>query len=1080
MPNHQQSFTPTIQKSFTQQKIVAYLRMAQENESLWNAILVSLGALFLLSSIPFYPSYSVPFLAIACGVIAFKYPPGGILLSSLLAFPAVAYQSAIFGWLYLIILAAILFEIYDNWAVIAVLKILILAPFSFGGLIFGWITILGMALGTFHFGSKKSLMIAVPAVFIILLLSSLWLKDTVYFPIVMKIHEPGNPDLLFEKPEVIPTELINKAIDSISSLLSTDNTRKLMPAIEKLFGSIFNVLFSDSGLIQLIVWTAALYAMGQLSGIIKKHSALISSFVLLFVAIAYFGISALLGTVFRYELVAAIVGSIAIIGCLEQFGIKISRESEVQRGEQLKSFGKFGIQDIGLAKGEKGLDSVGGYEDVKQELRDAILLPLEKKDIAYMYGIKPPTGILLFGPPGTGKTMLMRALAAELKYGFYYVKSSDLLSMWYGESLPYNEKIVILNESGRVCLREIGKVVEERQEVRVLSFDQHRNTVFADIKDWIKHRCTSPIYEVRTKTGRRIRVTDYHSLFTWDGNKIVSIATNKIIPKKSYIAVPYKIEFDGSDVSEQEFLTSLKNNGSAENKLLVHANGDIYLDRVEEIKRVDDEKYVYDISVNPCQNFVGGFGGIFAHNSEKNVAELFSIARTNAPCILFFDEVDAIGKKRSGFSTDDVAPRVLTTLLQEMDGMPKSAKKPVMVVAATNMPHQLDPALLRPGRIDKIIYMHLPDLEARKAIFKVSLKRTPLAENVDFDRLAAKTERFSGADIKNITQEAIKLAAKEAITTNSIVPISMDHLMKVINVTKPSTSLALIDDHEQFRLDFERRIGGKEEKKKDEVTKWEDIVGLDDVKKTLLETIQLPLLHEDLMKEFKVKPTKGILLFGPPGTGKTLIVKAASNELKVSFQTLSGAELMKQGYTQAVNVIKEVFNRGRENTPAIIFVDEIETFAPARGIGSSEIVGQFLSEMDGLKELKGVVVIAATNRPAILDPAILRPGRFDKIFFIPSPTEKGRVEMFKLYLGKFAEGIDLVEVAKRTAGFSGADIAAICQEVKMEALRARLEGKESKVEEQRLLKIISKRRPSISKELLGEYDEFLVKYGERR
>jgi len=241
------------------------------------------------------------------------------------------------------------------------------------------------------------------------------------------------------------------------------------------------------------------------------------------------------------------------------------------------------------------------------------------------------------------------------------------------------------------------------------------------------------------------------------------------------------------------------------------------------------------------------------------------------------------------------------------------------------------------------------------------------------------------------------------------------------------------------------------------------------------------LLHEKEMKEYKVKPSKGILLFGPPGTGKTLIVRAASNELKASFQSLSGAEIMKKGYTGAVGVIKEAFNRARENTPAIIFVDEIETFAPGRGMsGSSEIIGQFLTEMDGVKGLKGVVIIGATNKPQMMDAAIMRPGRFDKIFYIPPPDEKGRSEILKIHLGEFVKGVDIDKLANATPGFSGADIAEVCQSAKMTALRTKLRGKVEKITTEMIMKIIKTRRPSITKALLNEYEEFLKAYGERR
>jgi len=313
----------------------------------------------------------------------------------------------------------------------------------------------------------------------------------------------------------------------------------------------------------------------------------------------------------------------------------------------------------------------------------------------------------------------------------------------------------------------------------------------------------------------------------------------------------------------------------------------------------------------------------------------------------------------------------------------------------------------------------------------------------------------------------------------------MAHFLAVLRQIKPSTGLAQLDDYERFRMDFERRVGAaapkEEEAAKETAVRWEDVAGLDDVKKALLEAIELPLLHEAEMKEFKVRPSKGILLFGPPGTGKTLIARAAANELKASFQTLSAAELMKKGYTQAVGVVKETFERARENAPGIIFVDEIETFAPARGMGgSSEILGQFLSEMDGIKSQKGVVVLAATNKPTIMDPAIMRPGRFDRIFYIPPPDAKGRADMFRIHLGKFAEGVDLDLLAGMTGGFSGADIAEVCQTAKMNSLRAKLEGKPQKLTTGMVADVIKKRRPSITPAMLGEYERFMEAYGERR
>lgn len=887
-------------KTISGQKIKAYTQILQADDNFWNALLVFLGALAILFAIPFYPVYVVPFLALLCGAVAYRNPAAGTILSVVLAFPTFMYQSYSLGFLFMLLLAVVFFEAFEHWGIISALQVLIFLPFApFPISLVGGFVMLGMVITALHFGSSKSLLVSIPSIFLILFLSSIWLyPNAAYIPINIALYSPSSA-LQISNPAVAIGTLPQDTINALASVLDLSKAQEFGDALSKSAENISTLLISDGGIIELIVWSVVLYLVSMMSGRKGKHSQLFASLFLLIIPAADYLISVSFGAAFRPEMLIYVFASIAIVGYLEMKGIKFSRESAINKKEQLKQFGKFGVKDLSLEGGEK-FDDIGGYEDVKEEIRDAVMLPLEQKDLAYTYGLTPPKGILLFGPPGTGKTMIVRALANEINFRLYYVNTSELLSKWYGES-------------------------------------------------------------------------------------------------------------------------------------------------------------------------------------EKNVTELFADARKNAPCIIMFDEIDTIGKKRDSY-TDDVTPRVLSVLLQEIDGAVNS-KKPIMVIGTTNIPNQLDPALLRPGRFDKIIYLPLPDPAAREAIFKVYLGRYP-TKDVDYALLSKKTDRFSGADIKNIVSESVQMIAKQAQKQDAVVPISGAALLEVISHMKPSVSLAHLEEYDQFKMDFERRSGGKAAEKtpeeKEALVRWQDVAGLDSVRDSLLETIQLPLMHEDLMKQYKVKPSKGILLFGPPGCGKTLIVRAAANELKASFTTLSGAELIKKGYTQAVSVIKESFMRAKENTPSILFIDEIETVAPSRALGGGDIVGQLLTEMDGMKELKGVVVIGATNRPDILDSAILRPGRFDKIFYIPAPDAKGRADMFKLNLGEFAAGVDLDLLAQDTEGFSGADIASVAQTVKMDALRENLKGGAPKITTQKILKIISTRKPSISREMLEQHKAFLDEYGERR
>ncbi|MBI5223768.1 AAA family ATPase [Candidatus Micrarchaeota archaeon] len=889
-------------QSVARAQIAFAINAATHNQQLFASLVVFLGALALIGTTHFFPTYLTVAFALACGIIAYKAPHIGTLLGVIISLFGVMYQSPVLTWPYLLLVALTFFTFVESWLTIATLEILIASPFAVSLPYQGWLTILGMSLAALYFGSKKSLQVSLGSVFAILLLSAIWnVQNTAYLPINLSNYQPPKETILFQKGPVQIGEILSQIVNSITQFISPANLGQVWDSPAQIINTTYKLLVFDSLGLQLVGWGIALFLLSYLPSKLEKRQIAISSLALLILIPVYLGVQTIYGTAIKVELYEGLLFSILCLWIADLLNISISKESQIQRTEKMKAYGKFGMTDMSSGDSEKSLGEIGGYEDVKTELKDAILLPIKHKELAYAYGMKPPSGILLFGPPGTGKTMMMRGLAKELGFNFIEVRCSQILSQWVGES-------------------------------------------------------------------------------------------------------------------------------------------------------------------------------------EKNVAEIFTSARKSAPTVLFFDEIDSLARKRGVDALDRVGSNVLTTLLQEIDGATKS-NKTVIVIGATNIPGELDPAILRPGRFDKIIYMPLPDKEAREQIFKVHLKKIPTTQDIDIPTLVKKTERFSGADIKNIITEAKERAAKEAFKTNKIVPVSMTHIIEIIAGLKPSTSLAQIDMYQEFRLDFERRSGkpsDKEKEEKTEVVRWGEVIGLDQIKQSLLEAIEIPLLHEQEMKEMNLKPSKGILLFGPPGTGKTLIVKAAATELKASFQTMSSAELMKKGYTQAVTIIKETFNRARENTPALIFLDEIETFAPTRGSGmSSEILGQFLTEMDGVKGLKGVVVIGATNKPALLDSAILRPGRFDKIFYVPPPDTKGRADMFRLNLGKFAETLDVLELSRLSEGFSGADIAAICQSAKMNALKEKIAGREAIVAQPVIRDQVRKRKPSITSDMLMEYQKFIDEYGER-
>ncbi|MBI2085379.1 MAG: AAA family ATPase [Candidatus Aenigmarchaeota archaeon] len=493
-------------------------------------------------------------------------------------------------------------------------------------------------------------------------------------------------------------------------------------------------------------------------------------------------------------------------------------------------------------------------------------------------------------------------------------------------------------------------------------------------------------------------------------------------------------------------------------------NMDIYWDRVEEINEVENEEYVYDISVNPAQNFVGGFGGIFAHNSEENLRKIFEDAEKNAPSIIFIDEVDAIAPKREEV-TGEVERRVVAQLLSLMDGMRKRGR--VVVIAATNRENAIDPALRRPGRFDREVEIGVPDRKGRREVLQIHTRNMPLDKTVSIDELAAKTHGFVGADVEALAKEAAISVLRRVLPEirwreEGEIP---SEIMEKLIVTS---------------VDFDNALKIVEPSAMREVlveipnVKWSDIGGMEELKERLQEVIEWPLQNPDAFKKMGIKPPRGILLYGPPGCGKTMIVKAVANEAGLNFISIKGPELLSKWVGESEKAVREIFRRARQVSPAIVFFDEIDALAPRRGLemGSrvtEQVVSQLLTEMSGLEDLHDVIVIAATNRPDILDPALLRPGRFDRHILVTAPDADAREKIFKVHTSGMPlnKDVSIEKIAKETEGYSGADIEALCREAAISALREDIKAKEVRWRHfEAMLKVI---KPSLSPELMRAY-----------
>ncbi|UPM43004.1 CDC48 family AAA ATPase [Halocatena salina] len=474
----------------------------------------------------------------------------------------------------------------------------------------------------------------------------------------------------------------------------------------------------------------------------------------------------------------------------------------------------------------------------------------------------------------------------------------------------------------------------------------------------------------------------------------------------------------------------------------------------------------------------------FYGESEEQLREIFEEASDNAPAIVFIDELDAIAPKR-GETTGDVERRVVAQLLSLMDGLEERGQ--VTVIGATNRVDALDPALRRGGRFDREIEVGVPDQEGRKEILQVHTRGMPLTDNVDLDVYAENTHGFVGADLESLAKEGAMTALRR--------------IRPQLDLESDEIDSEMLEDLRVMDDDFREALKGIEPSALREVfvevpdVTWDSVGGLENTKDRLRETIQWPIDYPEVFRTMDMASAKGVLLYGPPGTGKTLLAKAIANEANSNFISIKGPELLNKYVGESEKGVRDVFSKARENAPTVVFFDEIDSIAGERGQRMSDsgvgerVVSQLLTELDGVEELDDVVVIAATNRPDLIDSALLRPGRLDRHVHVPVPDEEARRAIFEVHTRDkpLADAVDLERLARMSDGYVGADIEAVCREAAMIATRefiGRVDAEEIetsvgnvRITMDHFEQALEEVSPSVTDEVREQYDEIEDQFG---